>query len=83
VQRLVEENTLDSLREAVQLSATNARALAGLALQVLAQDAAPSSRQFGEADWYSRRAEQLFPNDPETQCVRFEVQERIDNAPKP
>lgn len=83
VQRRIEENTLESLREAITLSPTNGLAFARLARQTLAQDAKDNPRRIGEADFFSRRAIELSPNDPEVQRIRAEIAEQIKNAPKP
>jgi len=77
VRGCIDENTLASLQEAVRLSPTNALATARLAKLVLAQDAKENPRQVGEADFYSRRAVELAPNEAEVLRIRSEVAERI------
>jgi hypothetical protein len=66
----IQENTLSSLQEAVRLSPSNASALARLARQILAQDSVQHPERAAQADWYSRRAVELSPNDPEVLAVR-------------
>jgi dipeptidyl aminopeptidase/acylaminoacyl peptidase len=83
VQRRIEENTVASLQEAVRLSPTNALATARLAKQALAQDPKENPRRVGEADFYSRRAVALAPNEPEVLRIRAEVVERIGTLGKP
>ena len=73
VQHRIEENTLESLQEAVRLSPTNALALAKLARLVLSQPSAENPRRIGEADFLSRRAVELAPADPEVARLRAEV----------
>ena len=74
VRRLIEENTLASLQEAVRLSPPNALAFARLARRVLEQGDNP--RRVGEADFYSRRAVQLSPKDAEVLRIRDEIKAR-------
>jgi hypothetical protein len=83
VQRRTQENTLESLQEAVRLSPTNGLAFARLARQVLAQNEKANPRRVGEADFLSRRAVKLAPQDAEVAKIRAEIEERIKNLPKP
>ncbi len=83
VQRLIEENTLESLRQAVWLAPTNALALARLASTVAAPRSQETSKATAESEALSRRAVDLSPNDPEVLRVRSEVRGRIDNSQKP
>jgi WD40 repeat protein len=83
VQRQIQENTLESLREAVRLSPNNGLALARLAAQVLAQSEKDNPRQVREADFFSRRATELSPNDPEVRRVRSEILLNIKEAANP
>ena len=71
VRRRIQENTLESLQEAVRLSPTNGLAFAQLAFRVLEQ--ADNPRRVGEADFFSRRAVELSPNDPEVLRIRDEI----------
>jgi hypothetical protein len=82
VRQRIEENTLDSLQEAVRLAPTNGTALARLAVQVLAQDPARNPRQAGEADFYSRRALDLQPDDDTVRTIRAEILQRLHPAVK-
>jgi dipeptidyl aminopeptidase/acylaminoacyl peptidase len=83
IQRRIEENTFDSLQEAVRLSPTNGLAFARLAKLVLAQRDADNPRRVGEADFFSRHAVKLAPRDSEVAKIRAEIEERIKNLPKP
>jgi hypothetical protein len=83
VQRLIEENTSESLRQAVWLAPTNALALARLALTVAVPRSDETSKATAESDALSRRAVELSPNDPEVLRVRSEVRGRIGNSQKP
>lgn len=58
VQRRIQENTLDSLREAVLLSPTNGLAFALLARKLLPGDPSGNPREAAEAQWLSQRAVQ-------------------------
>jgi hypothetical protein len=83
VQRLIEENNLESLRQAVWLAPTNALALARLALTVVAPRSDETSNATAESDALSRRAVELSPNDPEVLRLRTEVRGRIGDSQKP
>jgi hypothetical protein len=83
VQRRIEENTIESLQEAIRLSVTNGLAFSRLAQQTLAQDTRENPRRIGEADFFSRRALELSPSDPEVQRLRAEIAEQIKDSPKP
>jgi serine/threonine protein kinase len=83
VQRRIQENSLESLQEAVCLLPTNGLAFARLAKQVLAQSDRDNQRRAGEADFFSRRATELSPNDTEVQRIRAEILRQIRNTPKP
>jgi len=74
VQRRIEENTLDSLSEALRLSPTNGLACARLALLMLKEGAKQNPSRLSEADFLSRRALELSPSDPEVIKVRAEVE---------
>jgi hypothetical protein len=54
VQRRIEENTVESLQEAVRLSPTNGLAIARLAIATLKQDSTQNPRRMAEADWASQ-----------------------------
>ena len=79
VKRRVEENTLESLQEAVLLSPTNGLAFAQLARKVLEQDAKDNPRRVGEADFFSRRAVELSPKDAEVLQIRDEIRVKTRN----
>jgi dipeptidyl aminopeptidase/acylaminoacyl peptidase len=83
VQRRMQENTLESLHEAVSLSPTNGLAYARLARQVFAQIEKDNPRRLGEADFFSRYAVKWAPNDAEAAKMRAEIAEQIKNLPKP
>jgi WD40 repeat protein len=73
IERRIGENTRESLLEAIKLDPTNARAFARLALKTLSQTDDQNARRVGEADFFSRRAVEFAPNDPEVQRVRAEI----------
>jgi hypothetical protein len=83
VQRRIQENTLDSLHEAVLLSPTNGLAFARLAKLVLAQNEKENPRRVGEADFFSRYALNWSPNDPEVRQIRSEIERQVEKFPNP
>jgi hypothetical protein len=83
IQRRIEENTPQSLQEAVCLAPTNGLAYARLARQVLAQNEKDNPRRVGEAEFFSWHAVKLAPQDAEVAKIRAEIEERIKNLPKP
>ena len=62
----------ESLREAVRFSPTNSLAYARLAKAVLAEPLAQNPRRAGEAEFFSRYALKLSPDDPEVMKIRAE-----------
>jgi hypothetical protein len=83
IRRRIRENTLDSLREAVQLSPTNALALARLARQILVEGQAENPRRYAEADFLSRHAAELASNEAEVRKIRAEIEERLSKLRNP
>ena len=77
VQRRIQENTLESLQEAVRLSPTNGLAFARLAKLVVAQKEEDNPRRVGEADFFSRYALKWSPNDVEVAKIRAEIELQI------
>jgi hypothetical protein len=77
IQQLIQENTLDSLEQAVRLSPTNGLAFARLAQQVLAKSEKANPLRVGEADFFSRHARKLAPQDVEVARIRAEVASRL------
>ena len=79
IQRRIEQGTRENLQEAICLSPTNSLAMARLALRILR---APelNSRQEGEVDFYSKRAVELSPDDPEVKTIRAVILKRLDSA---
>jgi hypothetical protein len=77
--RRMEENTLESLREARRLLPTNSMVLARLALQTAALAPTNDLRSFGHADWLSRLALELGPQQPEAWSARAEMLRRGGN----
>jgi WD40 repeat protein len=65
--RRIEEGTLASLREAVQLQPTNGLALARLAEKILELEAPEKA---AEAEWLLQRGMKFSPNDPEVRRIR-------------
>ncbi len=78
---LIDENSLDSVLQAVSMAPANANALARLALLTLDEPAAANIRRIGEADFYSLRALQLDPRDSEVIRIRDIVTSAL-NQPK-
>jgi WD40 repeat protein/serine/threonine protein kinase len=76
VRRRIEEATPESLREAVQLSPENGLALARLGQAVLDEIPGEKPRKLGEAGWYSRRALQFSPEEPEAWELKGDLLER-------
>jgi WD40 repeat protein/tRNA A-37 threonylcarbamoyl transferase component Bud32 len=83
VQHRIQEDSLESLREAALLSPTNGLAFARLARAVVAQERHDNPHWLGEADFYSRHAARLSPNDTEVQEIRGEVEQAVKGATKP
>jgi len=77
VERQIEQNSLESLREAVFLSPTNGLAFARLARLVSVQDPKENPRRIGEADFLSRRAVELAPDTTEVIEIRKAVLEAV------
>ena len=73
VRRLVDENTLESLREATRLDPTNGLAYARLAKAILAADPEKNPRTIAEADFLSRHSLKWAPTDPEVKRLREEI----------
>jgi WD40 repeat protein/tRNA A-37 threonylcarbamoyl transferase component Bud32 len=73
VDALIADNSLPALREAVQRSPTNALACARLALCLVEQPELGNSLAKGDAEFLSRRAIQLAPDDPQIQAIRARV----------
>ena len=77
------ENTLDSLQEAVRLAPTNGLAFARLAKQVLGQSEKDNPRRVGEADFFSRYAVKLAPQDAEVAKIRAEIAAQLQTLKTP
>ncbi len=80
---LLDENSFESVLEAVAIAPDNARALARLALLTLDEPAEENIRRIGEADFYSLRALQLDPQDTEVIRVREIVTAALKEMNKP
>jgi serine/threonine protein kinase len=83
VKRRIEENTLESVREAAQLAPTNSLAFARLARLVLAQSEEQYRNRVAEADSFSRYAVELAPQDAEVAKIRTEIEAQVKKLPKP
>lgn len=70
----LEENTIAGLRSVLFRTPTNAIAHARLARQLLADEAAPSSRMLSKSKWHLARAVALAPEDPEVRAIRTEIE---------
>jgi hypothetical protein len=66
-----------SLEEATRLSSTNALAFARLAQKLVATNQAVRSEAMEKAEWFSRYATHLAPNDPEILRIRQTVMEQV------
>lgn len=73
VRDLIKENTTESLRQAINLSPTNGLAFARMARQTLTGNDKELPHRIAEAEFLSRRAVELLPQDAEVQQVRAEV----------
>jgi hypothetical protein len=73
----IQEDTLESLQQAVRLSPANALAQARLAFGALTNETKPNPRQMASSDWQGRRAVALSPNDPEVWWAWAQVCERL------
>jgi len=79
VEGLIEENSTPSLREALLLAPTNAVAGARMAVRLISSPSAPaSSATYSEADFLSREALRLAPNNNEVIRARNEVLKRLE-----
>jgi eukaryotic-like serine/threonine-protein kinase len=76
VERRVQENSLDSLREAIKLSPTNGLAFARLARLTAVENTNAQPRASRDADWYSRWAVRMSPDESEVWLARSEVLRR-------
>ena len=83
VQGRIQENSLESLREAVLLSPNNGVAFARLAQAVVAKKPKESPNWLKEADFYSRYATKLSPTNAEVLRIRGELEQRVINAKIP
>jgi len=77
VRQRIEGDTSESLSEAVRLSPTNGLIFARLARRVLEQQENPC--RVGEADFLSRRAVALSPQDLDVRRIRGEIKARTSN----
>jgi len=80
VQRRIEENTLESLQEAIRLSATNSLAFARLALQLIGTSRTARPNGSEDAEWFSRYATNLAPQNPEVARSRATVVEALPRS---
>jgi WD40 repeat protein len=80
VQRRLEENTVESAREAVLLAPANAGAAARLAELLIADSTNVASLR--EADWWSRRALDLAPGDARIESLRRRVEQCLAGETK-
>jgi len=77
VRRRIEENTRESLQEAILLSPTNALAFARLAQQLIATNQTVRAEALKDAEWFSRYATNQVANDLEIRRIRQFVLEEI------
>ncbi|HAB18295.1 MAG TPA: protein kinase [Verrucomicrobiota bacterium] len=70
VRQAIEADTLETLREAAGMEPDDPHVLARLSLLALNQSATENPRHMEEADWLSRRALALAPNDSLTVMAR-------------
>ena len=83
LRELIDENSFDSILQAVALAPANAKALARLALLTLDEPAEENIRRIGEADFYSLRALHLDPRSSEVIRVREIVAEALQQMQAP
>ncbi len=72
-----------TLAEALTLMPNNAGISARLARRILASRLKPGERELALADWLSRRALELAPNDSDVLQIHREVRAEVDRARKP
>jgi WD40 repeat protein len=77
MKRRIEENTRESLQEATLLSSTNGLAFARLAQQLIATNQTVRGEALKDAEWFSRYATNLAPNDLEVRGIRQSVLEKL------
>jgi hypothetical protein len=84
VQRRIEDNTRESLQEATLLCATNALAFGRLAAKLSTSRSGPHKARTvpEDADWFSRYATNLVPNDPEIRQIRESVVKKLREVPE-
>jgi hypothetical protein len=75
--RRADENTLESLREAWRLCPTNATLPTRLALRILVGNPTNDVRLRAHAEWLSRRAAELAPQDAEVLRLRAQVSAQL------
>lgn len=75
--RKLEANTIEGLRGVLFLTPTNAIAHARLARQLLADEAAPSSRMLSKSKWHLAQAVALAPDDPEVRAISDEMEAEL------
>jgi eukaryotic-like serine/threonine-protein kinase len=73
VERRIQDGTLESLQEAVQLSPTNGLALAALARCTLAQQTMKTAQRLAEAEFFCRLAVRSAPEAKEVLRAKAEV----------
>ena len=78
IRRRIEEHSLEGLCEAVRLAPTNALALARLAKRVLELSPEQRSLRVAEADFLSRCAAMLAPNDSEVVGIQAVVSREME-----
>lgn len=83
VDLLARSSRLECLREAVRLAPANAQAHAGLAAALLETAAAGPPDALPEADWHSRHAQSLAPDDPKIAAIRGKVEQQTSAASVP
>ena len=77
VKRRIEENTRESLQEATRLSSTNALAFARLAQNLITTNQVLRAGSLEDAEWFSRYATNLAPNDLVIRQIRESVVEKL------
>jgi tetratricopeptide (TPR) repeat protein len=80
VEQRIEQNTVDSLQQAVRLSPTNGLAQARFAYAMLTNEAAPAPRLVASLEWQSRRGLELSLNEPEAWRARAQFCEHLGRS---
>jgi tetratricopeptide (TPR) repeat protein len=82
IQRRIQENSLESLREALRLSPTNGLALSRLANLLLTGDQAQNPKASVEAEFFIQRAIELHPDEAEAWLAQAKALQQSGKLPE-